>query len=144
MALNAGISIAVIWLDEHLLEVRIAASNGRFSAEADCYDSHDAIERVAAAVRGFPRSVEDRREVSVGNLDPDQIKGGCRLLLRCVDASGGAVVDVTVLATDQHDPIETASFEIPIEAAAIDAFASELGRMELVAGSEATLRRRPN
>lgn len=142
--MDAGISLSVIWLDDDVLEVRVVATNGRFAAQADCYDSHDAIAGVAAVLRGFPTSVEDRREVSVGNLDPDRVKGGCRLALRCVNPTGDAVADVTVLSTDQHAPTETASFQIPVEAADIDRFVSDLSRIPLVAGSEATLRGRPN
>lgn len=140
--MNTGIKFEVIWLDEHIVEVRVTASNGRFAGTADCYSAHDGIPRLAAAVRGFPVSNTDRREMEIGTLDPSRAGGGAKLVFRCVDRAGHAVVDVVVRADPRgHEGVaETASFSIPVETAAIDEFVTALSAMRSVVGDLAILR----
>lgn len=83
--MNTGIKFEVIWLDEQIVEVRVTASNGRFAGAADCFCAHDEIPSVAAALRGFPASIEDRREMEIGTFDPGCAGGGAKLVFRCVD-----------------------------------------------------------
>ena len=140
--MNIGVTIEVIWLDDDLVEVRVAASNGRFAGAADCYCGHDTIPSLAAAARGFPSSSEDRREMEIGTFDPGYAGGGAKLVLRCVDRTGHAVVDVVVRADTRGVAglAETASFSLPVEPAAIDEFVAALGRMRSVVGAVARLR----
>lgn len=140
--METGIKFEVIWTDDDVVEVRVHASNGRFAGTADCYGGHDAISRLADAVRGFPTSSDDRRELEIGTFDPAFAGGGARLVLRCVDAVGHAVADVTVRADPRGNgwPDQIASFSVPVESAAIDDFVEALGIMPSVVGAVASLR----
>lgn len=140
--MNTGVTIEVIWLDDDLVEVRIAASNGRFAGATDCYCGHDTIPRLAAAARGFPSSSEDRRDLEIGTFDPAYAGGGAKLVLRCIDRTGHAIVDVVVRADPRGVAglAETAAFSLPVEPAAIDEFVAALGRMRSVVGAVARLR----
>lgn len=140
--MNTGIKFEIIWLDEHIVEVRVTASNGRFTGAADCFCAHDGIPSVAAALRGFPSSGADRRELDIGPIDLSHAGNGAKLGFRCVDRSGHAVVDV-VLRTDPRitaGDAESASFSIPVEPAAIDEFVTALSAMRSVVGDVAILR----
>ncbi|MEZ5990062.1 MAG: hypothetical protein R3F30_13220 [Planctomycetota bacterium] len=140
--MDTGVKFEIIWSDDDLVEVRVHASNGRFAGTVDCYGGHDEIPRIIEAVRGFPTSSEDRRELEIGTFDPDFAGGGARLVLRCADAAGHAVADVTVRADPCGNgwPAETASFSVPVEPAAIDEFVVALGSMSSVVGTIASLR----
>lgn len=140
--MNAGVSIEVIWFDDDVVKLRVAASNGRFAGSADCYCGHDTISRFVSAACGFPSSCEDRRVMEIGTFDPSCAGGGTTLVLRCVDRSGHAVVDVIVRADPRGAAglAETASFSFPVEPAAIDDFVTALGRMPWVVGAAASLR----
>lgn len=123
-----GLELEVIWMDLNLglIEIQIAAGNGRFAGVGECYLTPDDFSRIAAQLRGFPSAADDRRE-----LDVD----GVRLTFRCVDQLGHAVVDVRIEADD-----ETVSFRFPTDPASIDDFVGELDRVQPVLGATACLR----
>jgi hypothetical protein len=59
---ETGIRISVIYTDEHLIELRVMASNGTFAGQADVYADADAPAEFARVLRGFPASRSDTRE----------------------------------------------------------------------------------
>lgn len=125
--MTPGIEFELIWKDDDLLEVRVVASNTRFHASAHCYTGHGAFAELAGAIAGFSRSVDDKRSVDVGTLDPAYAHGGVRLSFRCSNSAGHVVVDLEFLS----EPVrmaerETASFSIEVEPAAIDLFVEQL------------------
>ena len=140
--LDTGINLKLIWMDDDLIEVRVHASNGRFSATADCYCGLDDIAGLAEAARGFPSSSEDRRELEIGTFDSGFAGGGAKLVLRCVDRAGHAVADVALRADSRMSGrlAETASFSFPVEPAGIDDFVTALGSIPLVVGAVVSLR----
>jgi len=139
--LFSGLHLEVLWFDEHVVEFRLRGGNGRFAAEAEFYDARDGARRLADAIRRFPASVIDSRTVEVGDLEPDGASGGVRINLRCRDAAGHPVLALHFRAepvSDRSRP-ETASFSVPVEPAAIDAFAAELDQLPIEVGASATL-----
>jgi hypothetical protein len=138
--MELGLTFEVVWSDEHLVELRVHADNGRFAATAECYEAVDCLASLADAMRGFPRSREDRRELTIGATDPAW-PGHVRLTLRCIDGSGHCVADVDVHATDglvRHAPAR-AAFSVPIEPAAVDAFVAALRRAPATDGTSVRL-----
>ncbi|HEX6813795.1 MAG TPA: hypothetical protein VF384_19395 [Planctomycetota bacterium] len=135
-------SLAVIWLDEHVVEIQVRAANGRFAGVADCYAGHEFFARAAESLRGFPTSARDHREIDVGTFDPGYAGGGARIVLRCIDSAGHAVADVTLQADSAavQGHRESVSLTFPIEAAGVDELVAVLGRIDLVVGAAAVLR----
>ena len=142
--LEHGIRIEVVWLDADLLELRVQASNGRFSAVCDLYAAHSAPSVWAASIEGFPKSADDAREVVLGTLDPKCAGGGVRMRFRCTDPVGRAEVHLDVQQPIGNGPErETASFAVGIEPAAVDRFVAAARRMHSDVGSHAHLRSFP-
>jgi hypothetical protein len=138
--MNAGVRFEVLWCDSDLIEIRINADNGRFGGVADCCGRSDAISRLAAVVRGFPSSTEDRREWVFGAVDSVSMESGVKLVLSCVNRSGHAMLGVFLRSDSQRGGVlETADFSIPIEPAALDHFAAALDRMPMVGGAVVSL-----
>jgi hypothetical protein len=59
MAMETGIRFSIIYSDQHLLELRIEASNGVFSGRADVYANLD-------APREFAATLSDENRVTFG------------------------------------------------------------------------------
>jgi len=132
-----GLEIEVLWSDEHVVEYRLRAGNGRFAGEADFYDNYECFSRIAGGMRGFPQSADDARDIELGTFNPDDAGGGVHLRLRSVDGAGHAAVRVTLRSGDD-DP-STAEFCLPVEAAGIDRFVRALAGQTTKAGSRARL-----
>ena len=132
-----GVIVTVVWCNDEMLELEIQAGNGRFSGRARGYTSLDAAREFADALRGFPKSGQDRRSFEIGKVDDLPHGGGARFELRCRTSAGQAVMAVRLRA----DPPDSgaAQFSINIEAAGIDAFVSELERLQVRVGASATL-----
>ena len=74
--MKSGIHISVLYNDEHLLKVRIRASNGVFASQADVYADFGALTELANVLRGFPAGRDDTREYETGAFDDNRAGGG--------------------------------------------------------------------
>ena len=141
---NPGVFIEVIWLDDDVLELRVQASNGRFSATAELYAAHTEPAELAASISGFPKSTDDNREATLGTFDAKVAGGGVQLRFRCTDLLGHAEVRLDVRQRVTNGPErESAAFSVRVEPAAVDEFVAALRRMRLQVGSSAELRGQP-
>ena len=136
-----GLELRVIWVDEGLIELSVRASNGRFAGCVELYVDQGRLAAFSRALRGFPASGRDRRELELGTLDPARAGGGVRLGLRCTDALGHVAMSVELRADPRgHAGAESAAFGVRLEPAAIDAFVAQLERLEPEVGACAQLR----
>jgi hypothetical protein len=138
---NNGIEVEVIWLDQHVLEVLLSCSNGRFSGHAEIYLSHDKLSEMAEALRGFPSHTKDSRDFELGTFNPDHADGGIRMHFCCTDSVGHTVVEVKLRgdACKGLGELESVALRIPVQAAAIDSFVSQIKQMEKLVGATAYL-----
>jgi hypothetical protein len=137
--MEAGLKCEIIYLDDELIEVRVSASNGRFSGVVDCYEGRGGLVRLADAVRGFPGSSQDQCEVKLGCLDSKSAGGGARFVLAKKDPTGHCVA-LVLLRSDEDDRSEVAEFNLPFLPGDLDAFVRELEAMREVVGAQAVLR----
>ncbi len=130
--------IQILWFDEDVVELRIAASNRDFSGSATFYESHDFAKRLCASIVSFPRAADDVREANLGDLHG---RSGMGLRLFCLDGSGHACVEVA-LSNDGEDyaglPAEV-KLSLWVEAGGIDRFAADLEAMPFEIGSTVVL-----
>ena len=136
-----GVRISVIYTDEHLIELRVSASNGAFAGQADVYADSEAPAELAAVLRGFPKSQDDVREFELGSFDAAYAGGGAGFRFYCLDSVGHAAAEVR-LRTDPNvegGVSDIAVFHISVEAAAVDSFVTELERMAAAVGQAAIL-----
>jgi len=126
-----GVQISVIYTDEHLLELRVWASNGLFAGQTEVYADSAELTKVASVLRGFPANPSDTREYELGTFDAAYGGGGARFRFCCTDSSGHALAEVR-LRTDARLGVgasDVATIHIPIEGAAIDSFVEQLERI---------------
>jgi hypothetical protein len=140
---NSGIEFVIIWLDQDLLECLVTCSNGSFSGQTKVYLTRDRFSEMADTLRGFPLHPTDFRKFEIGTFDPGCGGGGIRLHFRCTDSVGHAEVDVKLRGDTCKGlgELESVALRIPVEAAAIDSFVSQIGKMENKVGATAYLKR---
>ena len=56
----------IIWKDDDIFELRVVASNGRYSGTTEVYDTSDSLSHFAKSLVGFPRNNETLK-YEVGN-----------------------------------------------------------------------------
>jgi hypothetical protein len=132
--------LEAVWSDEHLLELQVSASNGRFGGVTEVYTSVEDVLDFAARLEGFPTKVTDVVEFSAGESDSYAF---VRLKFYCADALGHAAVQVVMeerTASDSGpEAKDKAVLKLRHEPAAIDRFRHELRRMASNQTGSATL-----
>jgi hypothetical protein len=136
-----GITLEVIWFDEHALAVLFRCSNGYFSGQAEIYLADDAASKLADGLRGFPSSSTDSRDFELGSFNPEHADGGVRMHFYRLDSAGHVGVDVKLRgdACKSLGEIESVALRIPIEAAAVDNFIEQLRSIDKTVGASASL-----
>src|SRR5690242_8929898 len=120
-------SISVLEVDPDYLRLDIAMADGEFAGRAEIFESLELPSTLAAALQGFPRTADDRREIVLGTFDPSTGGGGLKLLFRCVDRAGHAVVDAE-LEDQPWDgaPRRSVVLRMAIAPPAIDSFVADM------------------
>ncbi len=128
--MEPAISIESIWEDESLLEVRIIASNGLFSATSDCYTNRDEIEKLATLIEGFPKKIGQEVQYTTGENDSISY---FTLNLKCKDGSGHIIARVKIAHivsyTNSEQENYVSEFDLRVEASGIDNFVSSLKKL---------------
>jgi hypothetical protein len=124
--MRTGLTIAVVYSDEHLLTIEIVACNDKFMGTTRVYMGLDGLTELAREIAGFPSHVPDARRHDFGNREPQYAGGYCDLYFRTINDVGAAVVEVEIIDEDGS----SAKFSVPVEASAIDRFAQTLLAVE--------------
>lgn len=127
-----GIEIKVLWSDVDVVQFRVTCSNGCFSGQTTLYADHERLPQIYAALSGFPSNPADHRIVELGSLDPRGAGGGVEMRFYCVDSVGHAAVDVKLRADAcvEFGQVQSVALTIPVEAAAVDSFLSEIAKID--------------
>jgi hypothetical protein len=134
-----GLAIEVAWFDEHMLELRLSVSNGKFAGETSFYAALDEPKKFAARIEGFPNAANDSREHEFGGTGLSEY-GGAKVRLACKDGSGHLTVRVDVVADlGPQLGVDSASVHFDALPAAIDRFVEELRNMGVEVGRTASL-----
>ena len=48
------LNLEVIWKDEHMFEIKVNCSNGRYSGSTEVYDTKESLFPFANSLKGFP------------------------------------------------------------------------------------------
>ena len=119
-----------IWEDESLLEIRISATNGKFSGETECYTSRAEIAELGSALNGFPVSPDSKVEFKTGG-NPNL--SFFSLNFYCADSLGHVSVRVRINHNENYssDEIERYSveFDLRVEPSHIDRFVTLLDQV---------------
>jgi len=86
--MESVLSFEAIWEDEHMIEVRVFASNKRFSATVDFYTTRDELKELAISLKHFPNSSDS--EVKFRPEEGDDI-APCSLQFNSSDDHNGHI-----------------------------------------------------
>ena len=133
--------IEVLYSDNDVVEMRVSASNGTFSAAADVYAGYEAAANLAKEFTGFPESNKDVRSYELGTFDPKYAGGGVVLKLSSLDTLGHCCLAVRLRADPQknHTVEANAQFSIKFEPASLDSFLLSLAKLGANVGARASL-----
>jgi hypothetical protein len=134
-----GLSLSVVWQDESLVEISIAAVGERATCTAEIYTDYDALRNVAALLVGFPISDTDTRAFAHGSKGV----GHCECRLTRYDRSGHTVMSVEIEAPhvrkNVYEFTTKVLLEIEFEAACLDEFRVQLTQLVERRSGTATL-----
>jgi hypothetical protein len=139
---DPALRISVVWLDEHMLELRIAASDGTFAGAVDVYSNLDEPNRLAALIEGFPLSNSDSREFIFG---PNYSDGGNMASVQfvCLDSIGHVSVNIKLAdscPTSEQRITRRSEFSLTVTPSDIDTFVCELRQTKRKTWAGAILR----
>jgi hypothetical protein len=135
-----GVHVEHIDIDPDYVKLRFTASNGVFSGSVDLYSDTSVLSAAAATLAGFPQRSFDQCAVEFGTFQPSFAGGGLRMIFKCIDSPGHTQLQIVMeTECDDRAPSQSVSMLLPIEAAAIDTFVTELKEMEKNTDATATL-----
>lgn len=125
------LSIQSIWKDEQMLEIRVSASNGLFSGQADCYIPYGTLPTFREGIAGFPNQIGQSFTFTTGENNNSSFFS---THFRSCDGSGRTVVRIKIahieISTNQEPERYMVEFDANVEPLAIDAFAKQLESLE--------------
>ncbi|HUX61094.1 MAG TPA: hypothetical protein VMV32_07270 [Ignavibacteriaceae bacterium] len=120
------LDLKIIWKDDDMFEIKVSASNGRFSGITEVYDTPDSLLSFAKSLKGFP----------IGNkiifYEAGKKDGYAYFSMRfyAIDNFGHVGIQIcleenvsTEFRAEEKDKI---SLELLVEPSAIDSFQNEL------------------
>lgn len=135
-----GLKLKLIYSDSELMQIRVSAWNGAFGGAANVYVGIGLIEKIAERLKGFPNGPSDKREVVLGAFGSEFAGGAVSLLFHCADRAGHAYVDLKIESdSDIAGRCQSVTFSLPIDAAGMDSFVNDLGRLGAGRAEEAFL-----
>src|ERR1700722_14703436 len=84
--------------DEDVVELEVVSWNGRFGGSTCLYIGQGHLANAASLLAGFPVSLEDSREVTLGACGPKSAGGAMNLKFSCIDGAGHCQLRVTIEA----------------------------------------------
>lgn len=139
--MRSELVISRLYHDVDIVEIAVTVWNGLFGGAVQLYVGQDELEKVANKLRGFPASLADEREISLGTFDPQYAGGGAFLHFFCVDRAGHAQLEVSL---QSGHPLAQSRQRVElfaeIEPASIDSFIPELIALSRNDRKDATLR----
>jgi hypothetical protein len=140
------LSLEIIYHDEHLLEIRVSATNGRYSGVTSVYLNEDGQQLIdfGNQLKGFPERIGQVEEIEFGftqkyreefqklkeltpPIEPAIAYVGFRFY--CIDSLGHTAVFVNLqeeVWSKRAEAIGKVTFEMRFEPAQLDKFAEEL------------------
>jgi hypothetical protein len=128
--MKPSLSFEHIWEDDSMIELRVSATDGLFSAVTQIYTNWESLNEFTNRLRGFPHTILDTVEDTNGQI------GGYsyfRIFFRCIDGAGHAAVEIEMeqnrALAGPADIRANAKLGFPIEPLAIDRFVAQLQAM---------------
>jgi hypothetical protein len=136
-----GVTLTVVAVDEEYMLLSFAAADGQFAGSTELYGREHAQD-LAAALRDFPRSPNDRRQLRLGSTDPRVADGFVEIDALCLDRAGNAALEIAITDKAVRSSLKGRQVRVhlAVEPPAIDVFVAALLSWSFEAGSSVVLR----
>lgn len=160
MKTNAYLHFKIIYRDDHLLEIEVSASNGKYCGVTTTYieANGERLSKLGQMLLNFPENIEHRVMYELG-ADNEYVKSiketqkqfptilahlsYIGLDFHCIDAVGHAVTEITLHTNTEEDMVEGVDakvyLKLPFEPESVTKFARELISMGTAKSGDATL-----
>lgn len=130
------LELKLIWKDDDMFEVKVTASNGRYSGTTEVYDTSDSLLKFARSLIGFPKNYE----ILVHEAGEKNGHAYFSMKFYCIDSAGhfGVLINLerSVATEYRAEEKDKLSLEILTEPNAIDNF--QKGLLHLAENQEGT------
>lgn len=139
--MDACFEFKIEWFDEHLMQVRVTASNGKFSGTTAFYGALDEHLQLAKALKGFPSSKDEVRYFELGEFGEVKF-GGVKGRISQLDSSGHCKLELEINSGDFYGRSAEGSARILLtfEPGSLDEFVAALQRIEIKRGESVEFR----
>jgi hypothetical protein len=138
------LELQIVWKDEHMFELKITASNVRYSATTEVYNTKESLQEFAQTLFYFPK---DSREI-VYTAGTRNEYAFFSMRFYCLNSTGHIGVEINLednVATEfRQEEKSKAQLEIIVEPSAIINFQKQLSQLALKQAGNAILFGRDN
>ena len=138
----SGFNIRVTDVDPDYIRYRVSVSDGQFAGSAEIFGGPELPATIADAMRGFPSSPADTREIVLGSSDPRAAGGWVKIGCNCTDRAGHSMLDFEL--HDKEERPRSVSVFLKVVASEIDDTVDALDHWRPELGSSISLPPRPN
>ncbi len=135
------LELGIIWQDEDMVNLWASANNGRFCGETRIYVDRESFQTFVDALKGFPKTHNDKLEFSVGSPGDYSYLS---LRFYCYKITGQVAIRIRIESNELGDtrPEEKsfAEFAMLTEPALIDLFHPQLVKVAIDEAGTAKLR----
>jgi hypothetical protein len=141
---NSFLELEIVWKDEHMFELKVTASNGRYTGTTEVYDTSEALTAFAKSLLGY----SSNSEMLVHETGKKDGYAYFAMLFYPFNSFGyiGLLINMEEnAATDyRENEKDKLKLEIIVEPSAIDNFQRQLLRLATEQNGKATLYGRKN
>ncbi len=128
------LEMEIIWKDDDILELKVFASNGRYSGTTEVYDTSDSLIGFAKTLIGYPAENPTLTYQAENGRDNSFV-----VTFYCVDNSGHIGVQIELEERIREGQKNKIKFEINVVPSCIDNFQRELVQMATTRNGTARL-----
>ena len=120
------LELIVVWKDDDMFELKVTASNGRYSGTTEVYDTSDTLAKFATSLKGYPTD----NTILFHEAGEKNNYAYFSMRFYCIDNAGHVGVQINLednVATEYRgEEKNKLTLEILVEPNAIDNFQKEL------------------
>lgn len=138
--LKSFLELKVVWKDDDMFELKVLASNGRYSGTTEVYDTSDSLGNFAKSLIGYPTVDAKTLKHEAGQKDSHSYFA---MTFYCIDNSGHIGVQIeleeSVATNYRKEEKDKIKLEIIAVSSGIDTFQNELLQLATTQNGTATL-----
>ena len=127
--LKSFLELQIVWKDDHMFELKVTASNGRYFGTTEVYDTTESLFGFAQTLIGFPK--DNKKLLHEAGFKDEYAYFSMNFY--CIDNVGHIGVEINLednVATEfRHEEKNKLKLEIIVEPNAIDNFQKELSQL---------------